>query len=100
MARYQRARTTGGVTAIWTTDQASEIKRAFDWSKATRLFFFFCSLTTTSGWLWTAVVDEERGKGLKRERRVQTLERDEAKPKQGVTVTYVIRSPWFCLCVI
>lgn len=38
MARYQRARATGGVTAIWTTNQASEINRPFDWSKVRRDF--------------------------------------------------------------
>lgn len=38
MARYQRVRTAGGVTAIWTTNQASEIKRPFDWSEVRRIF--------------------------------------------------------------
>lgn len=38
MARYQWTRTTGGVTAIWTTNQASEIKRLFDRSKVRRDF--------------------------------------------------------------
>lgn len=41
-------------------NQASEIKRAFDWSKAKRLSF--CILTTTSVWQQTAVVSEEKEK--------------------------------------
>ena len=38
MARYQRVKATGGVTAIWTTNQESEINRPFDWSKVRRDF--------------------------------------------------------------
>lgn len=38
MARYQLVRTMGGVTAIWTTNQTSEINRPFDWSKVRRGF--------------------------------------------------------------
>ncbi|CAJ1077030.1 Hypothetical predicted protein [Xyrichtys novacula] len=33
MAKDQRVRTSAGVTAIWTTNQANEINTAFDWSK-------------------------------------------------------------------
>lgn len=49
----------GGVTGIWMTNQASEIKTPFDWSKVRGLF---CSILTTSGWQGTAVVSEEEGK--------------------------------------
>lgn len=48
----------GGVTAVYTTNQESEIKMLFDWFKVRRIC---CStLTTTSGWQGTVVVSEEK----------------------------------------
>lgn len=41
MARYQLVRTTGDVTAIWTTNQGSEINRPSDWSKVRRDFLLY-----------------------------------------------------------
>lgn len=62
MARYQLVKAAGGVTASWTTNQASETSRPCDWSIVKRDFFSvaFCNniwLATVSGW---------KGKGNKR----------------------------------
>lgn len=44
MARYQLVKAAGGVTASWTTNQASETSRPRDWSIVKRDFFFCCIL--------------------------------------------------------
>lgn len=60
MAKYRQMRTTGGVTAIWTANRASAIKKPFDWSKVKRILC--CTLTSTSGWQGKVVLNEEKGK--------------------------------------
>lgn len=79
----------------------SEIQRAFEWSTVRRLFC--CIVTATSGWQRIAVVSEEKEKEVKRDRRVEseayTWKRGERKPEQGVIMTHVIGSLWFCPCV-
>lgn len=55
MARYQLVKAAGGVTASWTTNQASETSRPCDWSIVKRDFFFFLlHSVTTSGWQQSA----------------------------------------------
>lgn len=61
-------RTAGGVTAIWTTNQASEINRPFDWSKVRR--DFSVAFVTTSGWQQSAARKGSEIKGVEMERRV------------------------------
>lgn len=61
-------RTVGGVTAIWPTNQASEINRPFDWSKARRDFLLHS--VTTSGWQQSAGGKGSEIKGFEMERSV------------------------------
>lgn len=84
-------RATGGVTAIWTANQASEINRPFDWSKVRRDFLLH---SNNNIWLAADSIGEWReGKGLRGERRVLNSymgERDETKPEQGVIMTCIV----------
>lgn len=57
MARYQLVKAAGGVTASWTTNQASETNRPYDWSIAKRDFSVaFCNN------IWLATVSVWKGK--------------------------------------
>lgn len=67
-------RTADGVTAIWTTNQASEINRPFDWSNVRR--DFSVAFATTSGWQQPAARKGREIKGFERERRVVEIHGD------------------------
>lgn len=66
-------RTAAGVTAIWTTNQASEINRPFDWSNVRRDFSI--AFATTSGWQQSAARKGGEIKGDEMERRVVKIHR-------------------------
>lgn len=64
-------RMAGGVTAIWTTNQAREINRPFDWSKTRRDF-----LLHSNNNIWLALDSGSQGneiKGLELERRAVNI---------------------------